>query len=120
MNTDNLKARRKQLGFTQEEVAKAIGVDKGTYFRYEKGEIDTTSEILALIAKKLESSSDYLLGLTDSPDNYLTEQGVSADERILLAKVRSGELKESANTALDLAERNHEANVSGIQPAADS
>lgn len=120
MTRENMKKRREQLGFSQVDVASAAGIDKGTYYRIEKTGAETTVSVFELIAKKLESSTDYLLGLTDAPDKTLKEQGVSADERILLAKVRSGEMKEAANAALDLAEKNHQANISGMKPAADS
>lgn len=117
MNTEHLKRRRTELGYSQVEVAAAVGIDKGTYFRIEKNNAETTVSILEAIAKKLECSTDYLLGLTDAPSKIFVEQGLSADERILLAKVRSGDMKEAANAALDLAERNHQSNVSGVQPA---
>lgn len=118
MKRQNMIDRRKALGFTQVDVAKAAGIDKGTYYRIEHGD-ETTTGVLEGISKKLESSTDFLLGLTDAPDKHLTEQGVSADERILLAKVRSGEMKESSRLALELAEQHHEANISGMQPATD-
>lgn len=119
MKRQNMIDRRTALGFTQVDVAKAAGIEKGTYYRIEHGS-ETSTRVLELIAKKLEASTDYLLGLTDAPAKHLAEQGVSADERILLAKVRSGEMKESSRLALELAEQNHQANVSGMKPATNS
>lgn len=41
-----LKAKRVERGFTQEELAKAIGVCTATYNRYEKGYTEMTESII--------------------------------------------------------------------------
>lgn len=41
-----LRAKRVERGFTQEELAKAIGVCTATYNRYEKGYTEMTESII--------------------------------------------------------------------------
>lgn len=119
MNTKNLKKRRTQLKLSQLEVAEAVGIDKGTYFRIEKNNAETTVSVLEAIAKKLDCSTDYLLGLTDEPHGYAGSVRDS-DEELLMVKIKSGEVAQASAQAIELAQRYHEANVSGMKPATDS
>lgn len=66
--TERLIKTRKELKLSQEEVAETIGVDRGTYSRYEKG-YPIRSHILFKISACLGVSADYLLGL----DNHLNK-----------------------------------------------
>ena len=61
---DNLKSKRKKLGLTQKEVAKATGVSRRTYQKYEEEEIN--NETYDYLIKKLDEmgyfdGSNYLL-----------------------------------------------------------
>lgn len=49
-----LKAKRVERGFTQEELAKAIGVCTATYNRYEKGYTEMTESTINKLLKILE------------------------------------------------------------------
>jgi len=66
--SERLIKARKELKLSQEEVAETIGVDRGTYSRYEKG-YPIRSHILFKISDCLGVSADYLLGL----DNHLNK-----------------------------------------------
>lgn len=60
---DRIKARRKHLKMSAEELAKRIGKDRSTVFRYEKGDIENLPlDILEPIAKALETTPQYLMG----------------------------------------------------------
>ena len=69
-----IKALRRKRGLTQEELARRAGMRQGMISRIESGQADEveTSTLIAL-AKGLEVSTDWLLGLT--PD--------TADEKAL-------------------------------------
>jgi transcriptional regulator with XRE-family HTH domain len=67
MFAKRLKQLRKLRKFTMQEVADDIGVAKSTYAGYESGYRQPTIESIQAISRKLRTSADYLLGLTDDP-----------------------------------------------------
>ena len=62
---DRLKSLRKGKGLTQSQLAKRIGLVSGTVSAYEQGLKYPSIEVLIKICSSLDSSSDYLLGLSD-------------------------------------------------------
>lgn len=63
---DRIKSRRKHLKMSAEELAKRIGKDRSTVFRYEKGDIENLPlDILEPIAKALGTTPQYLMGWED-------------------------------------------------------
>lgn len=67
MFKERVKKLRNELGLTQEEFSKIINLTRSSYSRYETGDREPDLETLKKIAKKLDVSSDYLLGLIDNP-----------------------------------------------------
>ena len=58
-----IKSRRKELGMSAEVLAKKLGKDRSTIYRYEKGDIENLPlDILEPIAKALQTSPQYLMG----------------------------------------------------------
>ena len=81
--------RREELDLRQFQVAEAIGVTKATMCKYERSVNIPNAEILAKLAVALDTSADYLCGLTDDP----TPHGnawvrLEADERAVFEKLR--------------------------------
>jgi len=68
MFAKRLKQLRKTRKYSMQEVADTVGVAKSTYAGYESGYRHPTLDAIQIIAKKLHTSTDYLLGLTDYPD----------------------------------------------------
>lgn len=68
---DNLKKLRTEMGITQTELAKVIGVKPSTVGMYETGDRQPNFEIEEKIADFFNVSLDYLRGKTDkkAPDN---------------------------------------------------
>jgi transcriptional regulator with XRE-family HTH domain len=64
-HSQRIRDRRKTLGLSQEELAALVGTNQTQISRYEVGENDPTGETLAALAKALQTTTDYLLGLTD-------------------------------------------------------
>ena len=58
---------RTRAGEKQEELAQAIHCNRGSLSNYEKGARTPDAYTIALIAKHYNATSDYLLGLTDTP-----------------------------------------------------
>lgn len=80
MNIGNrIKARRIELKMSADSLAKLIGKDRSTVYRYESGEIDkVSSDILVMIAKVLETTPSYLMGL-DTKEEQTIATFVSSD-----------------------------------------
>lgn len=58
-----IKERRKELGISADELARALGKDRSTIFRYEKGDIENLPiDILEPIAKVLRTTPQFLMG----------------------------------------------------------
>ena len=71
LRPDRLKHLRERAALSQDELGNLIGVTMRTVGRYEQGTSTPDSEILTHIARILNISIDYLLGLTDTPRHYL-------------------------------------------------
>lgn len=71
----NMQQRLKELRIaagikSQNKLAEIIGVDRSTYSRLESGQIQTiSSDILFNLSKLYKVPTDYILGLTDIPEN---------------------------------------------------
>lgn len=71
---EKIKTMRQIKGLTAEELGNAVGKDKITIYRYEKGDIKKIPYgVLIKIADCLETSVDYLEGNTDNPKPQLKE-----------------------------------------------
>lgn len=69
---DRIRALREGMGLSQSELAALIvrdlpGVNQSQISQVERGAAGLRAESLAVIARTLETSTDYLLGLTDDP-----------------------------------------------------
>lgn len=62
-----LRSLRQNAGLTQKELATKLGTAGGNVSKYELGETLPPMEILAKMAGVFEVSTDYLLGLSDTP-----------------------------------------------------
>lgn len=84
----NIKKIRVQKGFTQSEVASALGVSSVVYSRYETGKRQPSIDTLIQMADIFGVTVDYLLGRQDIEDSTLSEYELhllvasrNADER---------------------------------------
>lgn len=60
---ERMKARRKEIGVSAEEIAKELKVSPATIYRYEKGDIEKMPlEILEPLSKVLRTTPAYLMG----------------------------------------------------------
>lgn len=61
-----IKERRTELRMSVDKLAKVLGKDRSTIYRYEKGEIENMPlDILEPIAKALQTTPQYLMGWTE-------------------------------------------------------
>lgn len=81
--TNNLKDLRKKAGYTQEELAKKIGISKRTLAYWEKGENSIKADKAEKLAKLFGVSVAYLLGYTDDNKVYNDEEILEIDGDII-------------------------------------
>lgn len=69
-----IKQRRTELKLSADNLAKRIGKDRSTVYRYESGGIDKVSaDILVTLAKALETTPSYLLGLDRTAEEAIAD-----------------------------------------------
>ena len=51
----------------QKEIADFLSLNKGVYGRYERGDRDVPAWVIVKLAEYYQTSTDYILGLTDNP-----------------------------------------------------
>ena len=69
-----IKELRKEKGFTQIKMQMLTGIDQSDYSKLETGKRWYTYEQLKSIAIALDTSMDYLAGLTDEEKPYPRKQ----------------------------------------------
>ena len=70
MNMTPLKTLRKDRGYSQIKMQMLTGIDQSDYSKIETGKRNMTFDQCRRIAQALETSMDYLAGLTDNPTPY--------------------------------------------------
>ena len=86
---ERLRKRRELLGFTQENLGEQVGKDQKQIWQYETGRTLPSATVIAEIASVLQTTTDYLLGLTDYPDRPLRGLGdLSSLEREAIELLR--------------------------------
>lgn len=69
---EKLKARRKELELTLQEVAEYVGVTKPTVLRWERGIINNMKrDKIQKLAEILKVSTSYILGLTENIEDVI-------------------------------------------------
>lgn len=58
---------REDNDLTQRQLANILHMTQPQYFRYEQGYRDVPTDILIALAKLYQTSTDYILGLTNDP-----------------------------------------------------
>ncbi len=61
---------RKDHDLTQDELARLLGMSQTGYSKYETGENDIPTNILIALARYYNTSTDYILGLTNIIEPY--------------------------------------------------
>lgn len=65
-----LKDLREDADLNQTQVAKYLGMSQTGYSKYETGENDIPTQVLIQLARFYKTSTDYILGLTDTKTPY--------------------------------------------------
>jgi len=89
---DRLRDARDQRGLSQAELSERCAIGEKGIWRYENGQGDPSADILGRIARELDVSADYLLGLADNPLGKLSDD-LRPDEQQLLRAYNAGDSK---------------------------
>ena len=65
-----LKDLREDADITQKEIASYLNIKQNTYSQYENGQRQLPIDALISLAKFYDTSTDYILGLTDERKSY--------------------------------------------------
>lgn len=63
-----LRDLREDRDLVQKEVAALLGIDQRVYSNYETGKREIPTRFVVLLAEYYNTSTDYILGLTNDPD----------------------------------------------------
>lgn len=63
----HIRDMREDHDLTQRQIAKLLGMPQPQYNRYEQGLRDIPTPVLIQLSHIFNTSTDYLLGLTDDP-----------------------------------------------------
>lgn len=66
--TERIRMLRENNHLTQRQLAEYLGLRQQTYSRYERGELIPSLDSIAALADFYDTSTDFLVGLTDVPD----------------------------------------------------
>jgi transcriptional regulator with XRE-family HTH domain len=86
---NRIKQRRQQLGLSQNDLADMLKITQNQIWRYEQGKNSPTGEVIIALAQALETSTDWLLGLTDIVKPFSGEPTLSDIEREIVMLMRS-------------------------------
>lgn len=106
MRTERLIQFRQLRDYTQEEVAARAGISPAQYYRIETGKSMPAADTIAAIARTLEVSVDYLLGLVDDPKGTLAPRNLTPEEMKLLAAADRGDLEGMIDAVLEIHREN--------------
>ena len=65
-----IKDLREDNDITQKEIAEYLHIKQNTYSQYENGQRQIPINFLIALAKYYNTSTDYILGLTNNPNPY--------------------------------------------------
>ena len=65
-----IKDLREDADLTQKDVAAYLNVKQNTYSQYENGQRQLPLSVLIALAKFYNTSTDYILGLTNNKNRY--------------------------------------------------
>jgi transcriptional regulator with XRE-family HTH domain len=104
---ERLRTVREQMSLSQDELAEALGLGQAQINRYEQNKNDPSSETLVAMARYLGVTTDYLLGLVDSPSQHMRLADLTDEEREIFdtlqqaARLIAVRNKKAADTSSD-------------------
>lgn len=82
-----LKSLRKEIGKTQDEMSKALKIQRSTYGEYERGRIMPSTDRIKDLADFFGVSTDYLLGTTNFTTHEEKASTINASDIIDVSSI---------------------------------
>lgn len=92
INGKRLATRRKDKGYTQQQIADMLGIKQQIYARYESGDRQPGRPRLNRFCEILDCSPDWLLDLTSDPHEYTKQANLGSDQQRLLTAWETGDI----------------------------
>jgi len=89
MIAERLKNLRKDKGISKRELVAILPINYSTYANYESGFREPNSDVLQMIARHFDVSTDFLLGVSDNKRRADAIAVLSDDEHMLIKKFRN-------------------------------
>lgn len=86
---ERIELRREQLRMSRQDLSDRTYIDVKQLWRYEKGKNSPTASVITVIAKELDVSTDWLLGMSDEVKPIHSSDDLSDEEMQLLNIYRS-------------------------------
>lgn len=94
---DRIRSLREKHNLTQEQIAKKIGISRGTYAHYEINKRRPDYETLIKIAEIFDVSTDYLVGRSDNPGyKIIDDNKIESDPDLQIAFNAASDFSEEA------------------------
>ena len=84
LSAQRLRHMRQQRGLTQRQLGELCGITLYQISRYETNKSDISGDSLEALARNLDVSTDYLLGLSQQPKGQLGDSQLSEEELAIL------------------------------------
>lgn len=98
---ERIKRRRQELGYSVDDIAKYIGKNRATIYRYESNEIeDLPTSVLEPLAKALHTTPAYLMGW-DNPKPILLKKDYKKDNNLELTNEEIAVVTHFKNSDID-------------------
>lgn len=99
---NRLKGLRSSKHYSQKTLGDLIGTNTHRISQWEIGKTAPGAEMIARLAQALETSTDYLLGLTDDPTPASTPKGdLSPEEWAVVNAMRRGDKIEAVRVIVN-------------------
>ena len=84
---NRIKQLRESLGLSQEELASVAGISQRQISYYENGKNKPTAEIINRLSNALNTTSDYLLGMTDNLNREIHDESDLSGEELRIIEI---------------------------------
>lgn len=99
---DRLREVREAQNLSQDDLSVRLGLGGAQMHRYETGKSDPSPEVMVRLAKELNVTTDYLLGLSDDPTTQIQEQDLTPAEARLISLLRRNDPIGSVQAVTDI------------------